>query len=80
MTLRIVTSDEILWEGEIEQVTLPGVEGAFTILPHHAPLISLLGEGTIRFVKKGETKHEERPLHKGWVKVEWDKIDVFCDE
>ena len=39
MRLEIVSPDGILFEGETESVSFPGVAGSFDILPHHAPLI-----------------------------------------
>lgn len=49
MTLRIISPTDILFEGEIESVTLPGVIGSFTVLRHHAPLISNLTAGKIHY-------------------------------
>ena len=51
MKLEIVSPDGILFEGETESVSFPGVAGSFDILPHHAPLIAALKAGTIRFVE-----------------------------
>ena len=41
MKLEIVSPDGILFEGETESVSFPGVAGSFDILPHHAPLIAV---------------------------------------
>ena len=46
MKLEIVSPDGILFEGETESVSFPGVAGSFDILPHHAPLIAALKAGT----------------------------------
>ena len=53
MKLEIVSPDGILFEGETESVSFPGVAGSFDILPHHAPLIAALKAGTIRFEANG---------------------------
>ena len=45
MKLEIVSPDGILFEGETESVSFPGVAGSFDILPHHAPLIAALKAG-----------------------------------
>ena len=47
MKLEIVSPDGILFEGEAERVSFPGAAGSFDILPHHAPLIASLRQGTI---------------------------------
>ncbi len=47
MTLKIISAQEIVHEGEVMSVTLPGTLGAFTVLPNHASLISSLSAGKI---------------------------------
>lgn len=49
MTLKIISTEDILFEGEVESVTLPGVMGAFTVLRNHASLISILTAGKISY-------------------------------
>ena len=47
MVLEIISSEQILFKGEVESVTLPGAKGSFTVLENHASLISTLDAGTI---------------------------------
>ena len=49
MTLKIISAEKILFEGETTMVTLPGEQGRFTVLPHHASLISTLVPGKILY-------------------------------
>lgn len=49
MTLDILTPEKKLYSGEATLVQLPGVDGSFEILNHHAPIISALGNGIVRF-------------------------------
>ena len=53
MVLEIISSEQILFKGEVESVTLPGAKGSFTVLENHASLISTLDAGTIEYVKGG---------------------------
>lgn len=50
MTLRIISSEEVVFEGDATVVRLPGSLGAFTVLPGHASLISTLTAGNIEYV------------------------------
>lgn len=50
MTLELISSHEILFKGEAESVTLPGALGSFTVLKNHAPLISVLNAGKIKYL------------------------------
>ncbi|MDE6043270.1 MAG: hypothetical protein K2G07_06990, partial [Muribaculaceae bacterium] len=49
MTLKIISAAEVLFEGEVSAVTLPGVMGAFTVLHNHASLVAMLAAGNILY-------------------------------
>ena len=49
MTLELISSHEILFKGEAESVTLPGARGSFTVLKNHAPIISVLQAGDVKY-------------------------------
>ena len=42
LKLRIIAPDRMVFEGDVESVTLPGTVGSFTVLDRHAPIISSL--------------------------------------
>lgn len=58
MTLEIISAHEVTFSGEVTSVTLPGVLGSFTVLKNHAPLISVLTRGRIRYTDVAEATHE----------------------
>jgi F0F1-type ATP synthase epsilon subunit len=43
MHLSIITPNEILFSGKVEVVEIPTLSGTIGILPHHAPLTTLVG-------------------------------------
>ena len=49
MKIRIIAPDRLVFEGEVESVTLPGTVGSFTVLNNHAPIISSLDKGKIAY-------------------------------
>lgn len=49
MYLEIVTPEASLVSGEVESVTVPGVEGPFQMLNNHAAVVSLLDAGKVKF-------------------------------
>lgn len=55
---KIATPEKIVFEDEIDQITLPTKMGEITILSNHIPLVSFLMPGEI-LIKKGK---EEIPL------------------
>lgn len=48
MILEIVTPEMVLYSGEVESVSVPGINGEFQMLNNHAPVVSLLVKGTVK--------------------------------
>ena len=59
MTLKIISAEQVEFEGEVDQVTLPGALGSFQILNNHAALVSSLMPGTMSYVVGETTKQKE---------------------
>lgn len=78
MKVRIITPEKVLFEGESESVTFPGINGSFDVLPHHAPLITALQKGIIRYLVNG--KEYEQPIDRGFVKIENDIVTVCAEK
>jgi F-type H+-transporting ATPase subunit epsilon len=53
MILEILTPEANLFRGEVNSVSLPGLDGIFQVLNNHAPIISSLKTGTLQFETKG---------------------------
>lgn len=75
MTLRIISPADIVYEGEVEAVTLPGAMGSFTVLPHHAALISTLTRGKITY-RLGQDNEQSVETEGGLVDVLNDVVSV----
>lgn len=58
MKLEIVTPEATLLNSEVNSVSVPGVNGEFQMLNNHAPIVSLLGKGNVKF-KGGAVQIEE---------------------
>ncbi len=56
MTLKIISAEDIVFEGEVTMVSLPGTMGAFTVLHNHASLISTLTE--MWFMRRTAIRHQ----------------------
>lgn len=62
MFLEIVTPEAILFSSDITSVAVPGINGEFQMLNNHAPIVSVLKEGTIK-IDANNTNIEERFLN-----------------
>jgi F-type H+-transporting ATPase subunit epsilon len=48
MFLEIVTPEAILFSSEVDSIFVPGIHGDFQMLNNHAPIVSVLKEGTVK--------------------------------
>lgn len=48
LTVSVISPERVLFEGEARGVVAPAFDGELGILPLHAPLMTLLGQGTLR--------------------------------
>ena len=44
----VISPERVLYEGEVESVVAPAFDGEVGILTGHAPMMTLLGRGTLR--------------------------------
>jgi len=78
LKLEIVTPHGSIHNGEVSEVTLPGSEGEFTVLPKHASLLSLLDAGVVEFVDENSNRVSVM-IDSGHVKVNEEKVTVLVE-
>ena len=54
MKLQILTPDKSVFDGEVQNVLVPGAAGPFEILKDHAPILSSLVPGEVRVKAEGK--------------------------
>ena len=57
LTFELTTPEKVVFQQEVDQVTLPTMDGEITILPHHIPLVTNLKSGEVRYKKQGQESH-----------------------
>jgi F-type H+-transporting ATPase subunit epsilon len=75
--LEIVTAERIVYSEDVEAVIAPGIEGQLGILPHHAPLMTILQSGELR-VKRGADE-DIMAISGGFLEVRPDRVIVLAD-
>ncbi len=78
LQLEIVTPNGEIFNGPVSEVTLPGEEGEFGVLPDHASLTTLLSAGVIDFVTEDKNS-ESVVVNWGHVQVDENKVIVLAD-
>jgi F-type H+-transporting ATPase subunit epsilon len=77
LQLEIVTPERLAYSDSVDEVVVPGAEGELGILPHHAPLIAMLGMGELRIRREGV--EESFAIIGGFVQVRPDKVVVMAE-
>jgi F-type H+-transporting ATPase subunit epsilon len=75
--LEIVTPEKLAYEDDVDMVLVPGIDGELGILPHHTPLVSLLGVGELKIRKSGS--EESFAIAGGFLQVRPDKVVVMAE-
>src|SRR5215212_7733273 len=78
LRLEIVTAERIVFEDDdIDMVVAPSVDGQVGILPHHAPLLTILHVGELR-VRKGNDE-QSLVVAGGFMEVLNNKVTILAD-
>jgi F-type H+-transporting ATPase subunit epsilon len=75
--LEIVTAERMIFSDEVSAVMAWGVEGQLGILPHHAPLMTILEPGDLTIRKDKE--EEYLAISGGFLEVRPDKVIILAD-
>jgi F-type H+-transporting ATPase subunit epsilon len=76
LALEIVTPEKAIVHETVDEIQLPGREGALGILPRHTPLLALLNAGELWF-RKGAEK-TVFVIDFGLAEVLPDRVTVLC--
>src|SRR5437763_11149039 len=72
----LVSPDRLVFSGEVEHVVVPGTEGKFGVLAHHAPLIAMLRPGILRILGAEE---QQFLVVGGFAEVSPEGLTVLAD-
>ena len=77
LLLEIVTPEARIFSDEVDSVVLPGIEGEMGVLPSHAPLVTTLLPGELRYTKGGKTT--DLAVGEGLVEITGNTARVLTD-
>jgi F-type H+-transporting ATPase subunit epsilon len=75
--LDIVTAERLVISEQVDYVSAPGIDGVLGILPRHAPLLTALTFGELRYKKDGAEFHFA--IGGGFMEVRPDRVTVLAD-
>ncbi len=78
LQVSVISPEQVLFEGSASSVTAPAFDGEVGILPMHAPMMTLLGTGTLQ-VQSSEGLKRFR-IAGGFLQVVDDTVRVVTEE
>jgi F-type H+-transporting ATPase subunit epsilon len=76
--LHIVTAQRVVFDEPVTSLTLPGEQGYFGLLAHHAPIVAVLGEGKMT-LRRGSREDEAR-IKGGFLEMSDNVATLLLDE
>jgi F-type H+-transporting ATPase subunit epsilon len=77
--LSLLTPDRVVYEGDVEYVEVPGIQGYLGVLAHHAALVTGLARGVLKVRMPGGAE-ERWPVSGGFFEVSNNRATVLADE
>lgn len=77
LRVSVISPEKVVFEGAAESVIAPAWEGELGILRGHAPLMALLGNGSLRIARGGNT--ETFRVSGGFLQVLDDVVTVLSE-
>ena len=77
LRLDIITAERHVFADDVNAVVAPGIEGQLGILPHHAPLMTILQPGELLIRKDNEETY--MALTGGFLEIRPDKVVILAD-
>lgn len=77
-TLEIVTPRKVVFKGEVTSFSAPGAVGGFQVLYNHAPLLSALQIGEVKFISSGGTE-QRYATSGGFVEVKDNHVVMLAE-
>lgn len=77
--LIVVTPERELLRESVVEVTIPGLDGAFGILPGHAPMITELGIGEMSYHTTTSRQPVLLAIERGFAEVLPDRVTVLAE-
>lgn len=77
LRVAVITPERVVYEGEADQVIAPAFDGELGILRGHAPMMTLLGGGSLRVERDGVT--ERFRVEGGFLQVADDVVTVLSE-
>lgn len=77
LKLKIITAENVSFDGDVDLVVVPGSEGELSILPHHSALMTMLQSGELRYRQNGTDQY--LAVSGGFMEVTGEQVTILAD-
>jgi len=77
LTMEVVTPERYVIKTQADSIVVPAAEGYLGVLPNHAPLITSLRIGVVRYSLKGQEK--KMAISGGFMEVADNVVTILAD-
>ena len=77
LEVHVVTPEREVWSGDAEMVVATAADGQLGVLPGHAPLLALLGQGPLEIQTDGQ--RVRAAVDGGFLHVANDRVEVLAE-
>ncbi|MEX0683477.1 MAG: F0F1 ATP synthase subunit epsilon [Dehalococcoidia bacterium] len=79
LSVHVVTAErEVYTDSGVDEVVVPGIEGELTVLPSHAPLLTMIKPGIMRLIKGND--ETDVAITGGFLEVRDDRVTILADD
>lgn len=79
LTVSVISPERVLFEGAAKSIVAPAFDGEVGIMPMHAPMMTLLGKGTLR-VESVDAGTQRFAVDGGFLQVAEDHVRVVTEK
>jgi F-type H+-transporting ATPase subunit epsilon len=77
LEVHVVTPEQEVWSGDADMVVVTASDGQLGVLPGHAPLLALLGQGPLKITAGGQEINAQ--VDSGFLHVANDRVEVLAE-
>ena len=80
MRLSIYSPEKVLlFSEEVLEIRVPGGKSSFSILPHHAPILSTLEEGKVEVLTSSQER-KKWEISSGILFLQKDEVEIYLEK
>jgi F-type H+-transporting ATPase subunit epsilon len=79
LRVELVSADRLVWAGDASMVVARTVDGEMGVLPGHAPVLGVLGDGEVR-ISALDGGPVVASVDGGFLSVEHDRVTLVSDQ